>query len=118
MQRLRHLTHLSRLVLAWFVLSIGVAVASPLVAPKDVLLICTGSGAMKVLVKSDDGSTHELTKTMDCPLCAMVAPPPSLVQVALAPVSPLAFVLQGIPSAHVAARTAAPLPPRGPPHAT
>lgn len=116
MQTLRRLTHLARFVLVWFVLSLGVAVASPLVAPQDTVLVCTGAGVMKVLVKADDGSTTELGRsTMDCPLCALVAPPPVLVQAQVPPVSPLAYALQAVPSAHIAARTAAPLPARGPP---
>ena len=116
MQTLRRLTHLARFVLVWFVLSLGVAVASPLVAPQDTVLVCTGAGAMKMLVKSADGSTTELGRsTMDCPLCALVAPPPVLVQAQVPPVSPLAYALQAVPSAHIAARTAAPLPARGPP---
>ena len=57
MQILRNFTFLARLVLAWVVLSLGVAVASPIVKPQNVLLVCTGSGAMKVLVTADDGST-------------------------------------------------------------
>ena len=77
MRTLRHFTLLTRLVLAWFVLSLGVAVASPIVKPQDVLLVCTGSGAMKVLVKADDGSTSEVAgATLDCPLCASVSAPP------------------------------------------
>ena len=113
---MRHFTFISRLVLAWFVLSLGVAVASPIVKPQDILLVCTGSGAMKVLVQSDDGSATELaSSSMDCPLCALVAPPPVLVQAQVPPVSPLAYALQAVPSAHIAARTAAPLPARGPP---
>lgn len=116
MQTLRRLTNFARLVLAWFVLSLGVAVASPLVAPQDTVLVCTGAGAMKVLVKADDGSTTEVgSSTMLCPLCALVAPPPVLTQAQVAPVFPLAFALQPVPSAHIAARTAAPLPARGPP---
>lgn len=116
MQSLRHFTFLTRLVLAWFVLSLGVAVASPLVNPQDTVLVCTGAGAMKVLVKADDGSTREVAQTtMDCPLCVPCAAPPPAAPRAVAPVSPLAYALQGIPSAHIAARTAAPLPPRGPP---
>jgi hypothetical protein len=71
MQTLRRLTHLARFVLAWFVLSLGVAVASPLVAPHDTVLVCTGAGVMKVLVKADDGSTTEVgSSTMNCPLRA------------------------------------------------
>ena len=116
MQTLRHFTFLSRLVLAWFVLSLGVAVASPLVHPQDTLLVCTGAGAMKVLVTADDGSTRELTPSaMDCPLCVPASAPPPVAQVAVVPFSPLAFALQSIPRANIAARTAAPLPPRGPP---
>lgn len=117
MHSLRRFTFLTRLVLAWFVLSLGVAVASPLIAPHDVQVVCTGAGAMKVMVTTDDGGTHELTSTtMDCSLCAAVAPPPAMAQVVAEPAHPLAYALLGIPSAHIAARTAAPLPPRGPPH--
>lgn len=117
MRTLRHFTFLSRLVLAWFVLSLGVAVASPIVKPQDIFLVCSGSGAMKVLVKADDGSTSELgSKTMDCPLCGpMAAPPLPASNTVVAPYLPLSYALQGIPSAHIAARTAAPLPARGPP---
>lgn len=116
MHTLRHFTFLTRLVLAWFVLSLGVAVASPLIAPQSTVLVCTGAGVMKVLVTSDDGSTTEVVRnSMDCPLCAPVAPPPPLAQAAVEPFQPLSYALQGIPSAHIAARTAAPLPARGPP---
>ena len=42
--------------------SLGVAVASPIVKPQDILMVCTGTGAMKVLVQSgDDGSSTEVT---------------------------------------------------------
>ena len=116
MQTLRHFTFLSRLVLAWFVLSLGVAVASPLVKPQNILLVCTGSGAMKMLVQADDGSAAELpANTLDCPLCVPAAAPPPCEHWAAEPVQPLAYALQAIPSAHIAARTAAPLPARGPP---
>jgi hypothetical protein len=116
MRTLRHFTFISRLVLAWFVLSLGVAVASPIVKPQDILLVCTGSGAMKVLVKAADGSASEATSnSMDCPLCAPMAAPPSVELWAVEPAQPLSYALQGIPSAHIAARTAAPLPARGPP---
>ena len=116
MQTLRHFTFLSRLVLAWFVLSLGVAVASPIVKPQDIFLVCSGSGAMKVLVQSDDGTASELASNgMDCPLCTPMAAPPLAEHWAVEPAQPLSYALQGIPSAHIAARTAAPLPARGPP---
>ena len=117
MQTLRNFTFLARFVLACMVLSLGVAVASPIVKPQNVLLVCTGSGLMKVLVTADDGSTSEMGSTsMDCPLCATLgAPPPALPVCQAVPTLPLAYALQSIPSAHIAARTAAPLPARGPP---
>jgi hypothetical protein len=116
MRALRHFTDLTRLVLAWFVLSLGVAVASPIVKPQDILLVCTGTGAMKVLVQSDDGGTTELASpAMDCPLCAPMGAPPPIARTVVAPAQPLAYALRSITAAHIAARTAAPLPARGPP---
>ena len=116
MRTLRHFTFLSRLVLAWFVLSLGVAVASPIVKPQDILMVCTGSGAMKVLVQAEDGSTSEVAgNSMDCPLCAPMVAPPPVDHWAAEPSPPRAYSLQASPSAHIAARTAAPLPARGPP---
>jgi hypothetical protein len=116
MQILRNFTFLARFVLACMVLSLGVAVASPIVKPQNVLLVCTGAGVMKVLVTADDGSTSESgSTTMDCPLCVAAGAPPPVGTVKAEPVQPLAYALQSIPSAHIAARTAAPLPARGPP---
>jgi hypothetical protein len=116
MRTQRHFTFISRLVLAWFVLSLGIAVASPIVKPQDILLVCTGSGAMKMLVKAADGSASEVaSNSMDCPLCAPMGAPPPVVRLTAEPAQPLAYALQGIPAAHIAARTAAPLLARGPP---
>jgi len=115
MHNLRHVRWLTRLVLAWFVLSIGVAVASPLVNPQAMELICSGAGAIKVLIKTDGGAKERSGHTLDCPLCAPVGAPPIASQATLPVVHPLAHALRPIPAAHIAARTAAPLPPRGPP---
>jgi len=116
LQALRQSKFLARCVLVWFALSIGAAIASPLIKPQDILLICTGSGAMKVLVKADDGSTQEVaSRSMDCPLCMSTGAPPPVARVTAEPPQSLAYALQGIPAAHVAWLTAAPLPARGPP---
>lgn len=115
LQTLRSLRWLARLVLAWFVLAIGVAVASPLVHPQAVELICSGSGAIKAMVKTDEGAKEMSGHTLDCPLCAQVGAPPPAMQAAGPGGHPLAHALRLIPAAHIAARTAAPLPPRGPP---
>lgn len=113
MQRLRQARFLARLVLAWFVLAIGVAVASPVVQPKGLELVCSG-GTMTLLVEADDGGRPVASHTFDCPLCASVAPPPPAV-LAAAAMLPLGEVLRSIPARSPAARAAAPLPARGPP---
>ena len=116
MPALRRAHTLARFVLAWFALSIGVAIASPIIKPQATELICSSSGAMKVLVKTDDGGAKEQSgHTLDCPLCATISAPPPVARQTAEPARPLAHVLQGIPAAHIAALTAAPLPARGPP---
>jgi len=119
MNALRNAHFLARLALVWFALSLGVAIASPLVKPQAMQLICSGSGVMKLLIQNDDGSSQEAARyTLDCPLCATgSAPPPPIVRLAAEPAQPLAYVLQSIPAARIAALTAAPLPARGPPAA-
>ena len=115
MHALRHAHHLARLVLVWFVLSIGVAVASPLVSPQGMALICSGSGAMKVLVKTADGATEASSHSLDCPLCASIGAPPPVARTVAAPDPTLGYVFQPIPVVRIASLTAAPLPARGPP---
>ncbi|MBU0830324.1 MAG: hypothetical protein KKE41_20925 [Gammaproteobacteria bacterium] len=102
-------------VLAWFVASMGLAIASPLVHPKSFEVICSGAGAIKLLVQTDDGTVEMGAMGMDCPLCSTAgAPPPALVAPTL-PTHPLAHALQPVEAARIAVATAAPLPARGPP---
>lgn len=116
MQSLRNALLLVRLVLAGFLLSLGVAIASPLVNPQSIELLCSGSGTMKVLVKSADGTPAPTTHTaLDCPLCASVSAPPPVAFGAVPLAQALGVAVQPIPAARVAARTAAPPPARGPP---
>ena len=115
LQTVRSLHGLARLALAWFVLSLGVAVASPWVSPQSIELICAGSGAIKVLIKTDDGAKEVPSHTLDCPLCAHVGAPPPVSHAHVPVVHPLVHALRPVPAAHIAARTAAPLPARGPP---
>jgi predicted secreted protein len=116
MQTLRNAHLIARFVLVWFALSIGVAIASPLVKPQAMELVCSSAGVMKLLVQTDDGPQDVASYTMDCPLCATnMAPPPPVARLTAEPVQPLAYVLQSIPAAHIASLTAAPLPARGPP---
>ena len=116
LQTLRSAHRIARLVLVWFLLSLGVAIASPLVNPQSTELICSGTGVMKLLVKNADGSSTEAaTRMLDCPLCASISAPPPAAKVAAEPAQPLGYVLQTIPAAQIAALTAAPPPGRGPP---
>ena len=116
LQTLRSAHRIMRFVLVWFVLSLGAAIASPLVNPQATELICSGAGVMKLLVKNADGTTTEVASRMlDCPLCASVSAPPPTATIAAEPAQPLGYVLQTIPAAHIAALTAAPPPGRGPP---
>jgi hypothetical protein len=115
MQTIRRLRWLARCVLAWFVMSLAVAVAAPVVSPQSMELVCTGSGAIKLLVQTDDGAQELSSHTLDCPLCVHVGAPPPAMQARLPQPHPLAHALLSIPAAHIASRTAAPLPPRGPP---
>lgn len=116
MNALRNAYRFARFVLVWFALSIGVAIASPLVKPQTLELICSGAGVMKLLVHTEEGSQDVAGFMLDCPLCLSPgAPPPPNAHAIVNPVQPLAYLLQSIPSARIAALTAAPLPARGPP---
>jgi hypothetical protein len=87
-----------------------------MVKPQNMLLVCTGSGAMQLQVQSDDGSTGEPLHTgMDCPLCAATGAPPPASQTAVPSARPMACVLQGTVETHMAVRSAPPLSARGPP---
>ncbi|HEY8047723.1 MAG TPA: DUF2946 family protein [Ramlibacter sp.] len=117
MQALRNARRIARLVLAWFALSIGAAIASPLVKPVDIEVVCSGSGSLKLLVHGDAGGSKPIRHTLDCPLCAGVGAPPPAAVVDVAFAAPQAHAVQAVPAARIAALTAAPLPARGPPAA-
>ena len=115
LQTLRNARWLTRLVLVWFALFIGAAIASPMVKPVAGQMVCTAMGGMKMVVDGEDGQASQPSASMDCPLCAPMITPPAPQARAFEPPSTLAHVLQTIASAHIAGLTGAPLPPRGPP---
>jgi hypothetical protein len=116
MSALRRARLLASFVLAWFALSLGVAVASPLVQPKPMEIVCSAAGATMLVVLTDDGAQAPAAGHLDCPLCLpATAPPPALPAVRLPALLPLGHALQSIPAARIAAATAAPPPARGPP---
>lgn len=116
MTALRHTRNLARLVLAWFVLSLGVAIASPVIHPQAMELVCSAAGAIKVVVQTDDGARELGASHLDCPMCVLTgAPPPAAQAIDLPGILPLGRAVQPIPAARLAAATATPLPARGPP---
>lgn len=116
LQSLRNARQLARWVLACFALVTGVAIASPLLQPQGMEVICSGAGVMKLMVAgSDDPAGNTQQPTLDCPLCTGMYAPPPVQRQPFVPVHPLAHRLQSIPAAQIAALTAAPLPARGPP---
>lgn len=117
MQALRNARLLARLVLVWFALAIGVAVASPLVQPQSIELICSGGGAMKLVVKSDDGNAAPAGPMLDCPLCGSFDAPASASGRSI-PVPPAARLLAAARVLPAVRPLAVAPPARGPPSPT
>jgi hypothetical protein len=115
MEALRHARILGRLVLAWWLLSVGAAVASPVFSPGALDVICTASGPVQGAVLPDGEGEAPVAHVLDCPLCGHVTAPPPVLRAATEPPDPRARALRPTVAAHIAARTAAPPPARGPP---
>jgi hypothetical protein len=112
---LRSSPWLARLALLWFALTLGAAVASPLVHPQSELVICSGVGMQKVVLNDDGTLTTSSASGMSCPLCLIGGAPPQAAALTLAPTHSLGHVLHSTLVSHIAALTAAPPPARGPP---
>ena len=115
MHSLRQTKFIARLMLVWFVFSIGIASASPLVSPKAMELVCSSGGVMK-LVSSDSNNADKHDNIMpDCAMCMLAALPavPASTTHNTAGVS--SHTLRPIAAAHIPSATAPPLPSRGPP---
>ena len=116
MDRLRHARFLARLVLAWFALSLGVAMAAPFVQPQSSQLVCAAGGTMKVIVLTDQGPQEQVSPAMDCPLCASPAAPLSQPPAGTVRADALSDAPRLWAAARSASVLAAPPPARGPPH--
>ena len=116
MQALRNSLSLTRLVMAWFALTLGIAVASPIVQPQHLEMICGAGGSMQMVVLDDEGElVAGAHHSLDCPLCLSITTPPVYSTPHLTPPQPLGHALQPVAAARIAALVGAPLPPRGPP---
>jgi hypothetical protein len=114
MQALRSSKRIASLVLVWFALFVGSAMAAPLINSGSLQMVCSSDGGMKMVDTGDSDGEIKLSKPMDCPLCASVTAPPAHTVHFDSP-SPLAHALQPVAAAHLASATAPPLPSRGPP---
>ena len=115
---LRNTPWLAKLALLWFALTLGVAVASPMVSPQQELMICSAAGMVKLTLNADGSVSSTPSAQAHCPLCVAGGAPPGFVSQGVEPLAlPLGRVLQSIPAARMAAATAAPPPSRGPPNA-
>ena len=115
MQNLRNAKFITRLVLVWFALFLGSAIASAIVNPGNLQMVCSVGGSMKLVDSSDGSEDLNVKANLDCPLCASVTVPPQANTVHFLKPSPLAHALQPLQAAHIASVTTPPLPSRGPP---
>lgn len=115
MHALRQAKFIARLMLVWFVFSIGVASATPVVSPNSMELVCSSGGVMK-LVSSDSNNADKHNNTLpDCAMCMLASLPSTPLGTTFDKPSDLSRALHPIAAAHIAAATAPPLPSRGPP---
>lgn len=112
---LRNTPWLARLALLWFAMTLGVAVASPMVNPQEELVICTSAGMVKLKFNADGSVSSTISAQAQCPLCVVGGAPPSFARLVIAPVPAPGPVLQGIAATPIAVASAAPPPSRGPP---
>jgi hypothetical protein len=111
-----NLCRLARLVLVWYVLFVGVSVLASTLQPKTLEVVCSSMGIMKLVVQGEGGDA-QVRSSMDCSLCAHATPalpPPTLAHLAHV-ADARSHIVQRLPAALLLARTAPPLPSRGPP---
>lgn len=78
LQVLRQSRLIARCVLAWFVMSMAVAMAAPVVQPQGSALVCSAAGAVKLVDTGSEDGSAQVPHTLDCVLClALDAPGPA-----------------------------------------
>jgi hypothetical protein len=99
-------------------LFVGVAVASPLVKPEAVQLVCSAIGGVKLVQTDAAGADVDglVTHTaLDCPACLPLIAPPVADLLAPLPTGSLSHVLQTLPAARLASLLRQPWQARAPP---
>lgn len=115
MQMLRRAPWITRLVLAWFALFVGGAVASPLVRSEGLQMVCSGMGGMQLVsLDAGDDVLSTVPQATDCPLC-MPAAAPSPAQGKPPHPGGLAYALHPLASSRLPSLIGLPWQARGPP---
>ncbi|WP_341685695.1 DUF2946 family protein [Limnohabitans sp.] len=115
MQTLRNARFLARLVLAWMVLFVGIAVASPLVKPVSLEVVCSAAAGTHIVVVADDGTPSDQTTGMHCPLCLPLSAPPAAALTLPAAQTGLSYALHPLESARLQSLIGQPWQARAPP---
>ena len=118
LQTLRNAHYLTRFVLVWFALFVGAAVASPLVKPEAVHLVCTAIGGVKLVQVDAAGADVDgvVSHTaLDCPACLPLIASPVVDLLAPLPTGSLSHVLKPLPAARLASLLGQPWQARAPP---
>lgn len=111
----RLLNRQRRWIMAWLLLSLGSALAAPLVQPRTMELVCTSGSGASLVVHASTGSAVLDTLGMDCPLClpGATAPPPAQPVLPALPLPHYTFTSSA--PVHALPPMAAPPPARAPP---
>lgn len=122
MQALRNATVLARLVLAWFALTLGVAVAAPMHKQLSYQQVCSATGSITLVADSNANADADTGKSaghhLNCPLCVFGAGAPATAVTPFVPRPPNAAGLPLADTGHRVTRAAAAMPARGPPLGT
>ena len=115
MKTLRSMARLRWWLLAWFALYLGAAMASPIIQPKALELVCSSAGVVKIVAHSTDGSEALGAVGMDCPLCLLEGAPPAAAHARWPTFAPQADHPSFRIRVFAVATMAAPPPARAPP---
>lgn len=111
MEMLRRTHRCTRLLLAWVVLSLGVAIAAPVMQPQHFQVVCSASGPATLIAPGEEpGAPAGHQHGQDCSPCVLLAWLPEPVSIAAqrpatrVPVSPERVAVHGDNPSPYAAR--------------
>ncbi len=124
--RLRNTHRLILAVLLIYVMTLGVAMAAPMLKAQGSNILCTSTGIKYVSAsgeitdakgKTQDGKPGKMQgHSLECSLCVPSGITPALPSLDAAPtIHTLSYATRSIPAARLATLVSAPLPARGPP---